>query len=279
MCEKKGDPVSAVNNLLSFHTTVSSPTLFSPSFCFLLSGVLSSPYSLSPSITSFSHLFQLLLQFLSILTSLICPTCLLPPLFIHNTLSPPISLFPPFKSGGKFIRSKNKHFSVFLHVASPKAALRYGWPCLFASSGGLHTQLQHTPQKRTHFPKDTQKQSSLLFASFVIAVIPPLSQSGLRPFLWVHSNENEAQGPSSNKVPSPITQLLALNLSLLHYLLYLLLLYTHRATPVAIDHRKSTILYFTASLPSSTLSKLKIALFARDSVYTIRHHQQTFMSG
>ncbi|KAF3833730.1 hypothetical protein F7725_024934 [Dissostichus mawsoni] len=59
-------------------------------------------------------------------------------------------------------------------VASPKAALCYGW-----TLSGVHTQT-HTPTPGcTHFPKDTQKQLSLPFSSFVIAIIPPQANLAL----------------------------------------------------------------------------------------------------
>lgn len=58
-------------------------------------------------------------------------------------------------------------------VASPKAAPCYGWALSFLLVCGPHA---HTPTTHTreliYFPKDTQKQLSLLFCSFVIVVIP-----------------------------------------------------------------------------------------------------------
>lgn len=85
-----------------------------------------------------------------------------PPLYTQHP-SPPVSL-SPLKSEGKFIRSKNKHSSVLLHVTSPKAAPRYGWPCLFASSGGphihTHTHMQtHNKPQNAHTFQRTLKSS------------------------------------------------------------------------------------------------------------------------
>lgn len=103
-----------------------------------------------------------------------------PSLLIHN--APPQLYFPSTPTRMAIIaeeHSLNLKISMSLSLCScrgtsPKAAPRYGWPCLFASSGGPFTHSQHTPQNNTHTHslKDTQKQLSLLFCSFVITVIP-----------------------------------------------------------------------------------------------------------
>lgn len=97
----------------------------------------------------------------------ICPRL---PLLMHN-IHPSLSVCPlyphknGFKSGGKFIRSKNKNVSasVLLPCRVPQGCTVL-WmspvfsPCLW--------------RELIYFPKDTQKQLSLLFCSFVIVVIP-----------------------------------------------------------------------------------------------------------
>lgn len=179
-------PLASTVSSLFTPRLFSSPSLFSP---FSVVGKISllalflgfwcpflTSLSLFPS-PLFSLLFQLLRLYLSIPTSPICPTCRRPPLHTQHP-SPPI---PPLtrmaiKAEGNSLDLKIS-MSLSLcscRVASPKAALRYGWPCLFASSGVR----AHTTE-RTHFPKDTQKQLSRLFSSFVIAVIPPQANLAL----------------------------------------------------------------------------------------------------
>lgn len=145
--------------------------------------VLSSPHFLS--IIPVSHLFQLLLQQTPIPTSAICPTCLRPsPFYTTPTPSPPIfPLYPykkRYKSGGKFIRSKNKHVSVSLRLpcrVPQGCSVLWMDPVCLRRLGSTHT---HTPTPGcTHFPKDTQKQLSIPFSGFVIAIIPPQANLAL----------------------------------------------------------------------------------------------------
>lgn len=83
--------------------------------------------------------------------------------------------------------------------------------------------------------------------------------------------------PSSNKVPSPITQLLSLNTSLLHYPALSTLSAAHSPTPVAIYHRKYTLLNCLFA-PVATYQSWKLHCFVRDGTYTIRHYQSTGLS-
>lgn len=264
---KKGNPVYGVNSLLSFTSSLlSSPSLFSslsvtaktllpalflPFWCPFLT-----PLSLS--FTTFSHLFQLLFPVSIIPTSPICPTCLRPPP-LCMTPTPP-HLYSPSTPTRMAIKAEGNSLDLKIsmslslcscRVASPKAAPRYGWPCLFASSG-VRTHTHNTHHRAHTLSKGHSKAVITCILQLCYYRYPPSSQSGLSPFQWVHSREKGAQ-----KVPSPITQLLAPNTSLLHYLLYLLLsIYyynphsnTRQEMQIQINITKSTMLYFTASLP------------------------------
>lgn len=128
----------------------------------------------------------------------------LPPSALHaftlNILSP----YPQKNSdnsGGKFIRSKNKHVSVSVllpwHIPQGCGAL---WMALSVHFvwGSIHTSSAHTPhhtQKR-YFQRMLKKQLSPLFCSFVITVTPQAN-------LALVSSCREK--PSSYKVPSLIT--------------------------------------------------------------------------
>lgn len=59
-------------------------------------------------------------------------------------------------------------------VASLRAAPRYEWPCLLASSGGphTHTHSRHTPQNAHSFQRTLKSSYHFCSAAFVIAVIP-----------------------------------------------------------------------------------------------------------
>lgn len=60
-------------------------------------------------------------------------------------------------------------------VASPKAATRYGWPCLFASSGGPYTHSQHTPQDTHTLFKGHSKAVNTSFLQLCYCHYPPSS--------------------------------------------------------------------------------------------------------
>lgn len=182
---KEGNPVFGVSSLLSFHTPIFSHHLL----CFLLfpvMGKLSLPalffcFSSPPSL-SLHHLY------LSSIPAAYSIYPFPPPLSALHAFTPlslyttPLSLpIPPlyphkngYRSGGKFIRSKNKHVSVsvLLPCRVPQGCTAL-WMALSVRLvwGSAHTFATHTTAC-TRFPKDTQKQLSLLFSSFVIAVIP-----------------------------------------------------------------------------------------------------------
>lgn len=183
------------------------------SLSFLLSCVLPSPLSLSfspsPQFLIFPAAFTECIQQSHLPYLPYMPS---PSLLIHN--APPQLYFPSTPTRMAIIaeeHSLNLKISMSLSLCScrgtsPKAALRYGWPCLFASSGGPFTHSQHTPQNNTHtLSKGHSKAVITSILQLCYYRYPPSSQSGLGPFLWVHSSENGAQKPSSNKVPSPIT--------------------------------------------------------------------------
>lgn len=133
-------------------------------------------------------------------------------------------------------------------------------PCLFSLSV-VHTRThpQHTPE--TH----------ILSKGHSEAVITSILQLCYRCYPL------SSPEPSSNKVPSPITQLLSLNTSLLHYPALSTLSATHSPTPVAIYHRKYTLLNCLFA-PVATYQSWKLHCFVRDGTYTIRHYQSTGLS-
>lgn len=148
--------------------------------------------------------------------------------------TPPYPLYPHkngFKTGGKFIRSKNKHVSasVLLPCRVPQGCTALWMSLVFLPcpwSTGTH---MHNAHQRTHILSKGHSEAVITsILQLCYCCYPLSSQSGLGPFLWVREQWEWGLEPSSNKVPSPITQLLSLNTSLLHYLLYLVHTVSHQ---------------------------------------------------
>lgn len=159
-------------------------------------------------------------------------------------------------------------------VASPTAAPCYGWVLSVCLIWGPSTHSQHTlPTHTTNTFQRTLRSSYHFYSPVLLLSLSP-SETIWPSSFAVDSQQREwGSEPSSNKVPSPITQLLSLNTWLLHHILNTLLQYnckklihkhtcehTFKATPGAIDHNKSTIL-LTAPLPQQPLFKAEIVLF------------------
>lgn len=194
MWAKEGNPVSGVNSLFSPPPVSFPHLLYCSLFCHKFPPLvkshlflacwcpfLSPPLSQPPLFLIYSTCFN------SIPTSPICPTCLCrpPPHPLHTTPIPPMHPLHPhmngYKSEGKFIRSKNKHVSVsvLLPCRVPQGCtVLWMGPVCSPRLGSARTLATHTTE-RTHFPKDTQQQLSLLFTSFVIAVICPQANLAL----------------------------------------------------------------------------------------------------
>lgn len=231
LCQNNGDSVCVWNReTQSLSSTVSSlctpPSRLLTSFIFssFLSWVNSPSLSCFPVSSPHPSLFLSLhhLYFSYFRCFYRMYTAVPPPLSaLHAFTLPPYTQCPsptilplyPHKNGynsrGTFIKSKNKHVSVSVllpwHVPQGCAAL---WMALSVRLvwGSVHTLATHTTEQHTHtLSKGHSKAVITSILQLCYYRYPPSSQSGLGPFLWVHSSENGAQKPSSNKVPSPIT--------------------------------------------------------------------------
>lgn len=168
------------------------------------------------------HLFHLILQSVHgfpYLCTTSTPPYLCAPLYPHKN---------GFKSGGKFIRSKNKHVSasVLLPCRVPQGCTVL-WmspvfsPCLWSTRA--HT---HNTHQRTHILSKGHSEAVITsILQLCYRCYPLSSQSSLSPFLWVRSGENEAQNPAAIKclLPLPNSSVWThQSCTILHYLLYLL---------------------------------------------------------
>lgn len=160
----------------------------------------------------------------------ICPRL---PLLMHNIRPslPVCPLYPHkngFKSGGKFIRSKNKHVSasVLLPCRVPQGCTVLWMSPVFSLclwSTRAHT---HNTHQRTHILSKGHSEAVITsILQLCYHCYPLSSQSSLSPFLWVRSGENEAQNPAAIKclLPLPNSSVWTHHsCTILHYLLYLL---------------------------------------------------------
>lgn len=160
----------------------------------------------------------------------ICPRL---PLLMHNIRPslPVCPLYPHkngFKSGGKFIRSKNKHVSasVLLPCRVPQGCTVLWMSPVFSLclwSTRAHT---HNTHQRTHILSKGHSEAVITsILQLCYRCYPLSSQSSLSPFLWVRSGENEAQNPAAIKclLPLPNSSVWTHHsCTILHYLLYLL---------------------------------------------------------
>lgn len=169
---------------------------------------------LSLSITSihmYSSCFYSIHSHLIYLSYMPLPT----PLYATPTL-PHLStaIFPHmngYKNGGKFIISKNKHVpnSVLLPCRIPEGCtMLWMGPVCSPHLGLVHTPPTHS-KEHTHTLSKVSKRilrSSYHFYSpqLCYCLYLPVSQSGLSPFLWVHSSENGAQNPAAIKCLIPL---------------------------------------------------------------------------
>lgn len=205
--QKRETHASGVNSLLSFHPP--SLLLTFSIFSFFCRRKNLTPGFVSRFLVSFPHL-SLPLSITSIFSSIPAASTVsihshLPYLPYMPSPSPsyttPLPTYTPphkngYKSGGKFIRSKNKHVSV--SVLLP-CRVPQGCTALWMA---LSVRLVWGPctHHRTHtLSKGHSKAVITSILQLCYCCYPPSSQSGLSPFLWVHSNENGAQNPAAIK--------------------------------------------------------------------------------
>lgn len=199
---KTGKPsVCRQQSPLSLHLPTSSPRLL----LYLLIGVLPSPLSPSPR-SHISAAFAVCIQH-SHFPYL--PYMPLLPLLIHNTL--PQLCFPCAPTRLAIIAEENSldlKISMSVSVLLPWRVPQGCAALWMALSVRLVWGSIHTHRRTTHTHTLSKGHSKAVITSIprlCYYCYPPSSQRGLGPFLWVHSSKTEAQKPSSNKVPSPIT--------------------------------------------------------------------------
>lgn len=178
---------------------------------------------------------------------------------IHPSL-PVCPLYPHkngFKSGGKFIRSKNKHVSasVLLPCRVPQGCTVL-WmspvfsPCLWSTRAHTHNTYQ-----RTHILSKGHSEAVITSILQLCYRCYPLSSQS-SPFLWVRSGENEAQNPAAIKclLPLPNSSVWTHHSCTIYFICY-----TQSHTSSNLPQK----IYLTELplCPSGDLSKLKIALF------------------
>ena len=168
---KRGNPITGISRLFSFHRLYflfSLSRVKSPSrLCFLLSSVLSHhPY--------FSY------------SSLQYPSILPHHLPYKPSPSPPNTQHPslphsPSTPTGMAIKVEGNSLDLKIsmslslcscRVASPRAAPRYEWPCLLASSGGPHTHTHGTHHRMHTLSKG---HSEAVITSVLQLLLLPLS--------------------------------------------------------------------------------------------------------
>lgn len=152
---------------------------------------------------------------------------------------------------------------------------------------GVHTHTHNTHHRtHTHFSKDTQKQLTLLFSSFVIATIPPQANLALVLSCGLPAVRVELRNPTA------IKYLLLLPNSLLRthhsgtiYFIYYYF-YTHTSMPASAHtvhssgNRPQKIYHpICLSAPAATYQGWKLLCFVGDSVYTIRPNKPIIMAG